>query len=118
VEHQRICDHVTALVRMAPQLDAATVAALIAELRTSARLARPPAQGLALAIARAVEWVAAGRVDAGIALPALAMACDTLARSTDVVALRAATEAIETLEPPAEVLIPAAAVSRGPRSRT
>jgi hypothetical protein len=110
-ERRDICEQITELVRTAPQLDPVTVATLVDELHVDGT-------PLARAIADAIEWVAAGRVDAGVALPALAMACDTLARSTDLVALRAATEAIETLEPPADVLIAVAALSRGPRPRT
>jgi hypothetical protein len=104
--------HVTALVRSAPVLDDAVVAALVDDLRG---IATP----LALAIARIAELVGEQLVDTGVALPALAMACDTLARSTDPIALAAALDAVETLQPmPDRDLIPVAAISRGPRSRT
>jgi hypothetical protein len=109
---ERAVAHVTELVRAAPALDDAVVTALVDDLRA---IATP----LALAIARIAELVGEQLVDAGIALPALAMACDTLARSTDPTALAAAQDAVETLQPmPDRDLIPAATLSRGPRSRT
>lgn len=63
---------ITTLVQQAPAIDRAVVDQLLGEL---ARADTP----LARAIAEVVELVAAGRVDPGIALPALAMACTTLA---------------------------------------
>ena len=103
---------VTELVRSAPVLDDAVVATLVEDLRG---IATP----LALAIARIAELVGEQLVDAGVALPALAMACDTLARSTDPTALAAALDAVETLQPmPDRDLIPVSAISRGPRPRT
>jgi hypothetical protein len=63
---------ITQLVQSAPVLDPAVVAALIEQLRG---IGAP----LALAIAEVVGLVAEQRVDAGIALPPLAMACATLA---------------------------------------
>ena len=65
-------DRITGLVRSAPALDPSDVESLVEELRD---VGSP----LALAIARVVELVGEGLVDAGIALPALAMACATLA---------------------------------------
>ena len=61
----------TQLVQQAPELDAVTVAELIEALRRDG-------SPLALVIARVTELVAEQRVDPGIALPALAMACTTL----------------------------------------
>jgi hypothetical protein len=63
---------ITQLVQSAPALDPAVVAALVEQLRG---IGAP----LALAIAEVVGLVAAQGVDAGIALPPLAMACATLA---------------------------------------
>src|SRR5215470_13230824 len=63
----------TELVRAAPELPAATVSAALAELA-----AWPGDRALAGAIARVLELVVHGRVDAGAALPHLAMACETL----------------------------------------
>ncbi len=62
---------ITSLVQRAPTIDRSTVEQLIAELRA---LDTP----LSIAIATVVELVSDGRVDPGIALPALAMACATL----------------------------------------
>jgi len=68
----RIEQLITELVRAAPASDAVVVDELIERLRhTGAPLAR--------AIARIVELVAEQLIDPGIALPALAMACATLA---------------------------------------
>lgn len=62
---------ITRLVQEAPALDAAHVRALVAALDGhGAPLAR--------SIARVLEHVAGGTIAAGIALPALAMACATL----------------------------------------
>lgn len=62
---------ITRLVREAPMLDPAAIETLVDAL---AKDGRP----LALAIAKVVTLVGHGRIDAGIALPALAMACTTL----------------------------------------
>ncbi len=62
---------ITALVQRAPAIDRGTAAQLIAELR---EIDTP----LAISIATIVELVVEQRVDPGIALPALAMACATL----------------------------------------
>ena len=67
----RIETLITELVQSAPELDAAVIAELTSALRTTGA-------PLALAIARVVELVGQRTVDAGIALPALAMACGTL----------------------------------------
>ena len=83
---------VTRLVQDAPALDARTVS----ELRDALWAEGSP---LALAIARIVELVAEGLVDPGIALPALAEACATLASSHDPKVLAAARFQIDTLEP-------------------
>jgi hypothetical protein len=62
---------ITRLVQEAPVLDGEVIAELTAALRADAR-------PLAVSIARVVELVGQGAIDAGIALPALAMACATL----------------------------------------
>jgi hypothetical protein len=62
---------ITKLVQDAPVLDSGTISDLVVALR---RDARP----LARAIAKVVELVGEQLIDAGIALPALAMACHTL----------------------------------------
>ncbi|MFN0245912.1 MAG: hypothetical protein ACKV2T_03325 [Kofleriaceae bacterium] len=62
---------ITKLVQDAPSFDDATLDELVGALR---RDARP----LARSIARVVKLVGEQLVDAGIALPALAMACATL----------------------------------------
>jgi hypothetical protein len=62
---------ITSLVQTAPALDRGTATQLIAELR---ELDTP----LAISIAAIVELLLEQRVDPGIALPALAMACATL----------------------------------------
>lgn len=84
---------ITELVQQAPALDPAVVTTLVDELR---------AHGgpLASSIAQVVELVAAKQIDAGIALPALAMACGTLVddRLTDR-EREAARFEIETLLP-------------------
>jgi len=107
---------ITALVQQAPALDDGVVRALVLELE---RHGAP----LALAIAQVVQLVAANRIDAGIALPALAMACGTLVdpRLTDR-EREAARFEIETLLPlpsaPPRVVapdVPLAQLSRGPR---
>ncbi len=104
---------ITRLVQQAPTLDEAVIAELVGELRA---LGSP----LALAIARVVELVGAGRVDPGIALPALAMASTTLAdaRLTDRERDAARFE-IETLLPlPVEPDVPVSQLTRGRRPRT
>ena len=67
---------ITALVRAAPGLDPAVVTELIEHLHGVGPL---HAQPLARAIAAVVALVAEQRIDPGIALPPLAMACATLA---------------------------------------
>ncbi|MDX2092335.1 MAG: hypothetical protein SFX73_31010 [Kofleriaceae bacterium] len=107
---------ITRLVREAPDLDAQ----VIAQLTTALRANGAP---LALSIARVVELVADHLIDAGIALPALAMACGTLVdpRLTDR-EREAARNEIETLLPmpagakrfaiPAEPDVPLSALKR------
>lgn len=87
---------ITSLVQQAPAIDRAAADQLIAELRA---IDRP----LSITIADVVGLVVDERVDPGIALPALAMACATL---DDVIAGRlgpreaeAARYEIETLRP-------------------
>jgi len=63
---------ITELVQQAPAIDTRIVDELLDELRGWG-------SKLSLSIARVVELVAEGLVDPGIALPALAMACGTLA---------------------------------------
>ena len=86
-------DSITQLVQSAPALDPRVVAELVDELRTQG-------SPLALSIARVVELVGEQLVDPGIALPALASACATLAdaRLGDA-AREAARYEIETLLP-------------------
>lgn len=67
---------ITLLVQQAPAIDRALADSLVIELRTANHSDAAP---LALAIARIVELVAEQFVDPGVALPALAMACATLA---------------------------------------
>ena len=98
---------ITRLVQEAPVLDAAVIAELTGELRADGR-------PLAEAIARVVELVGARRIDAGIALPALAMACATLCdpRLTER-EREAARYEIETLLPvPGKPDVPLTSVSR------
>jgi hypothetical protein len=81
------------LVHTAPDLAPADVAALVDALRANAT-------PLALAIARIVELVADQLVDAGVALPVLAEACDTLCDpKSDARALDAARYRVDTLTP-------------------
>jgi hypothetical protein len=84
---------ITLLVQSAPALDPRVVESLVDELRTHG-------SPLALSIARVVELVGEQLVDPGIALPALASACATLAdpRLGDA-AREAARYEIETLLP-------------------
>ena len=87
---------ITELVQRAPELDAALIDTLVGELRA---IDTP----LAVSIARVVELVGERRIDAGIALPPLAMACATLADglrgAVDDHAVEAARFEIETLLP-------------------
>ncbi len=87
---------ITILVRIAPASDPAIVDGLVERLQ---RVRSP----LARSIARVVELVAEQLIDPGIALPALAMACATLAdgvrgKLTDR-ELEAARYEIDTLMP-------------------
>ena len=84
---------ITRLVREAPALDARAIEDLVNALAIDGR-------PLAMAIAKVVTLVGASRIDAGIALPALAMACTTLcdARLTER-EREAARYEIETLLP-------------------
>jgi hypothetical protein len=98
---------ITELVQRAPEVDPGAVDELLAALR---EVGSP----LALAIARIVELVAGQRVDPGIALPPLAMACATLVDGVRGALgereLEAARYEIETLQPtpdpPARVVLP------------
>lgn len=104
---------ITRLVREAPVLDKAAIEELVDLL---AKDGRP----LAMAIAKVVTLVGAGRIDAGIALPALAMACTTLcdARLTER-EHEAARYEIETLLPmPVKPDVPVDSLRSGPRRRT
>jgi hypothetical protein len=91
---------ITELVQQAPDLDRELVDELVRELRT---ITHADAKPLALSIARIVELVAEHLVDAGIALPALAMACSTLAAglagTLTTRELEAARYEIDTLTP-------------------
>ena len=110
----------TQLVQQAPDLSSST----IEELRIALWAVGSP---LALAIARIYELVEMDVVDPGIALPALAMACATLAGgmrgSLDNAALEAARFEIETLLPvpnkppkPAAPDVPLTSLGRRPRT--
>lgn len=108
----------TRLVREAPDLSAAP--ALIDHLRADG-------SPLALAIARITEYVVDGLVDAGVALPALAMACSTLDATTDAAIREASRYEIETLTPMpdgapnARIVVPdvpASSLTRGRPRRT
>jgi hypothetical protein len=104
---------ITRLVQEAPVLDETVIAELVGELRD---LGSP----LAIAIARVVELVGARKIDPGIALPALAMACSTL---TDPLLTDREREAarfeIETLLPlPAEPDVAVSQLTRGRRPQT
>lgn len=92
----RIEQRITELVQRAPEIEAAAVD----DLRSALRTVGSP---LALAIARIVELVAEQRVDPGIALPPLAMACATLAAGARGTLgereLEAARYEIDTLQP-------------------
>ncbi len=62
---------ITRLVQDAPVLEPGVIGRLVGALRADAR-------PLASSLAQVIELVGAGAIDAGIALPALAMACGTL----------------------------------------
>jgi hypothetical protein len=101
---------ITQLVQEAPVLDEAVVGELVERLR---EVGSP----LALSIARVAELVGEGLVDPGISLPALAMACATLAggvRGTlGSAALDAARFEIKTLMPmPDRPDVPVSALRR------
>jgi hypothetical protein len=108
----RIEQRITELVQRAPAADPDAVGALIDDLRA---VGAP----LALAIARVLELVALDLIDAGIALPPLAMACATLADGVRGALgpreLEAARYEIDTLlptpDPPARVVMPHVPVS-------
>ena len=92
----RIEQLITLLVQSAPTADPTVTDELVERLH---RVGSP----LARSIARVIQLVAEQLVDPGIALPALAMACATLADSVrgalDERALEAARYEIETLMP-------------------
>jgi len=125
IEVDQIEPLVTRLVQTAPILEPRIVDELIVALRG---VGSP----LALSIARIAELVADQLVDAGIALPALAMACATLVDGVHgrlgERELEAARYEIETLTPMpdrpdarprvTEPDVPVSALSRGPRPRT
>jgi hypothetical protein len=125
---------ITRLVREAPALDPAVCEQLVDELRANGA-------PLAVAIARVVELLAldlapsreggevddrerrAQRVDPGIALPPLAMACATLLDpALTAHEHEAARYEIETLLPvpdrPVKPAAPLVQLTRGPRPRT
>ncbi len=123
---------IVTLVQQAPQLDRTVADALIAELcAIAARPNESAGAPLASVIARVVELVLEQRVDPGIALPALAMACATLGDFTrgtlGVREIEAARYEIETLLPvpgvPPPKLeaapdVPIIQLTRGRRPRT
>lgn len=98
-----IATRITALVQDAPVIDGATIEELAAALVAVALgevTARPARAALACAIEAVVDHLAAGMVDPGIALPALAMACATLADADAAsLAVEAARFEVETLLP-------------------
>jgi hypothetical protein len=121
---------ITRLVQEAPAMDPAVVGELVAELRS---VGSP----LAASIARIVELVAEDLVAPGVALPHLAMACATLAGGVagrlSARELEAARHEIDTLLPVPDAahagprpagapdrlgIVPASALTRGPRRRT
>ncbi len=83
---------ITKLIHEAPHLDSTTVDKLQAALGD---MGTP----LARSIARIVDFLAQGRVDPGVALPALAEACAALVSSSTEAVLRAAQYQVDTLEP-------------------
>lgn len=113
---------ITRLVQEAPALDAQVITALVDALHHDG-------SPLAASIAQVVTLVGEQRIAAGIALPALAMACSTLvdARLTDK-ERDAARYEIDTLLPVPDAAsrapnlaapdVPLARLSRGPRPRT
>lgn len=112
---------ITRLIHEAPAIDGAVVAALRDAL---AEIGGP----LAAAISDVVAGVAARQIDAGIALPALAMACATLvdpalgerereAARYEIDTLRPLPDGRPSAPPPAPD-VPLTALSRGPRPRT
>jgi hypothetical protein len=106
---------ITRLVQQAPVMETATLDELLAAL---ARVHAPPsARELAAVIGHVVGLVRDGRVDPGLALPHLAMACATLCdpRATEREHAAAQFE-IDTLVPvPPKPDVMLADVSRGPR---
>jgi hypothetical protein len=70
---------VTRIVQVAPAIELGEYDQLVELLRTAARRSDGAHQALALALARVVEFTAEQLIDPGIALPAIAMACATLA---------------------------------------
>ena len=92
-------DAITSLVQGAPAIDVAIAESLVTALRRIAGDAEP----LARSVASVLEHVLAGRVDPGIALPPLAMACNTLQGALDnklsIRELEAARYEIDTLLP-------------------
>jgi hypothetical protein len=114
---------ITQLVQQAPTLDANVIAALLADLAA----VDPDRQPLARAIATVVERLRDGHGDPGIALPALAMACATLANpQLGERELEAARYEIETLLPvpgappakPQSPDVPLTQLTRGRRPQT
>jgi hypothetical protein len=117
---------ITTLVQTAPELEPAVADELVRLLlELGGSPARPLARPLARSIARVVELVAEQLVDPGIALPALAMACATLADGVrgalGARELEAARYEIETLMPlpdrPARIGAPDVPVSALGRKR-
>ncbi len=121
----RIEELVTRLIHTAPAREIDIVRELVDQLHG---VATP----LARSIARIIELVDEDLVDPGIALPALAMACSTLAAGLrgelGEPTLEAARYEIDTLQPmpdgPVKVTMPSipasslVRLSRGPRPRT
>jgi len=114
----RIEQLITELVQRAPELAVETIAELTAALHANGA-------PLARSIAQVIELVGQRTIDAGIALPALAMACGTLVdpRLTER-EREAARFEVETLLPlpttPPKIAapdVPVAQLIRGPRPR-
>jgi hypothetical protein len=89
----------TRLVQQAPALDPESISALRAVLASDG-------SALAVSIARVLDGVVAGAIDAGVALPELAEACATLAHA-DALAREAARFRIDTLLPIDRIDVPA-----------